>query len=75
MAKHNPGGMARLRAETHEFIARGDVEGLASALERDAAGTAQRLAERARSKRHKPAPAVDPIAATQPLCPTEPGEA
>jgi hypothetical protein len=42
---------ARIHAETHRFIARGDVEGLAAALRGDASGLAGRLAKRGRAQR------------------------
>jgi hypothetical protein len=44
--------LARRHAETHDFIARGDIEGLAASMRAEANGVAGRLAARARKGRH-----------------------
>lgn len=49
-AKHRA-DLARVHAETHDFIARGDIEGLAAAMRLDASGVAGRLASRNRRAR------------------------
>jgi hypothetical protein len=46
-AKHRA-DLARIHAETQDFIARGDIEGLAAAMRADTAGVAGRLASRNR---------------------------
>jgi hypothetical protein len=43
--------LARRHAETQDFIARGDVEGLAASMRAEADGVAGRLAARARKGR------------------------
>jgi hypothetical protein len=45
LVKHRE-DLSRLHAETHDFIARGDIEGLAAAMRSDADGVAERLASR-----------------------------
>lgn len=43
--------LARVHAETQDFITRGDIEGLAAAMRADASGVAGRLASRTRRTR------------------------
>lgn len=49
-AKHRA-DLAKIHAETQDFIARGDIEGLAAAMRADADGVAARLAQRNRRAR------------------------
>lgn len=49
-AKHRA-DLAAVHAETQDFIARGDIEGLAAALRADVAGVAGKLASRNRRAR------------------------
>lgn len=45
----HPETLRRLHAETQDFIARGDIKGLAAAMRADADGVAARLARRLRN--------------------------